>query len=133
MPEFILWTEKYSVGNNEIDHQHLKLVKMINELYEAFMKKQQAVILNKIINELVDYTVYHFKEEQKYFYMFNYTERNKHLKQHSDFINKINEFKKDLEKGSDALFFKVINFLRTWLLNHIEKTDMQLKEYFLNK
>ncbi len=45
----------YSVGINEIDNQHKKLIELINRLYSLYLDKNDQEIKN-IISEIKDYT-----------------------------------------------------------------------------
>lgn len=128
--EFFPWKEEYSVKVKEIDDQHKVLIKLLNKLYDAFMKKEHSTIIGDIIQELTDYASYHFGTEEKYFKRFNYKESEKHLSEHKSFTEKVNEFKKEYEKNKSALTFTIINFLRDWLKNHILISDKKYSDFF---
>ncbi|HAN19103.1 MAG: hypothetical protein A2X13_02585 [Bacteroidetes bacterium GWC2_33_15] len=128
--EFFPWKEEYSVKVKEIDDQHKVLIKLLNKLYDAFMKKEHSTIIGDIIQELTDYASYHFGTEEKYFKRFNYKESEKHLSEHKIFTEKVNEFKKEYEKNKSALTFTIINFLRDWLKNHILISDKKYSDFF---
>lgn len=122
MGEFIKWTDEYSVGLNEIDNQHKKLLDIINKLYAAFVNKDEESILEEILNDMAEYTDYHFKVEERYFMQFNYPDMNEHLKKHKIYIDKIKGFKEDFEKNK-KITYSVMNFLRNWIVEHIQGAD----------
>jgi hemerythrin len=128
---FFRWKDSMSVKSEEIDNQHKKLVGMLNELYMAFINKEHKEKMDAVINQLIDYTRYHFDTEEKYFIAFRYPDKENHIKEHKQFKEKINEFVKDYKANSNTLTYKVINFLRDWLMNHIMVTDMKYVECFL--
>ena len=117
---YFLWNDDYSVGIDEIDDQHKKIFSMLNNLYDAFMLNKHHEMINDIINEMVDYSIYHFKTEEKYFEKFQYTDRVDHIFEHKQFIEAANNFKK---KSNSTITFKVINFLTDWLKNHVMVSD----------
>ncbi|MGE0089343.1 MAG: bacteriohemerythrin [Bacteroidales bacterium] len=130
MADFFVWNEEYSVHVKEIDDQHKVLIKLLNKLYNAFMKKEHSLIIGEIIQNLFDYASNHFQIEEKYFKRFNYRESVQHISEHQKFIEKINQFKIDFEKNNGALTFTIINFLRNWLISHIRISDKKYMDCF---
>jgi len=128
----ISWNDSMSVNVDEIDNQHKKLLDIINELHEAILKRKPRKILLKILGEMTDYSVYHFKTEEKYFDKFNYPDKKSHVKEHEDFINHIIEFTNGYKEQRILLSMDMINFLKDWLYNHIMEEDHKYSE-FLNE
>jgi len=129
----ITWNDTYSVGYLEIDNQHKNLVNLINNLYDSFWKGEADDIIKDIIIELIKYTDYHFKTEEKYFEKYNYSDSAEHIEQHKAFVIQVTNFFEEYKKGSDTLTYDVTNFLKDWLLNHIKCSDKKFGTEFLNK
>jgi hemerythrin-like metal-binding protein len=127
---FFKWTERMSVGSVEIDQQHKKLVNMLNELYQAFIEKEHKEKIGSILDQLIDYTRVHFNTEEKYFTLFNYANKDKHIAEHQVFRKKVDEFIIKYKKNNGSLTYDVMNFLRNWLNNHIMDSDQQYIECF---
>ena len=117
----------------KIDQQHQKLVDIINSLYESFVDQTAAHKLGKIIEELIDYSNYHFKTEEELFHKFGYPESESHIAKHNDFIEKINEFAQKFKAGNVNLTYQLMNFLRNWLINHINGDDKDYSGFFRGK
>lgn len=128
--EILKWTKNLEIDIQEIDNQHQKLVKILNELYAAYSEKKHKDVIRKTIEELVDYTHYHFKTEEDYFKKFNYEGAEAHIKEHEEFINTINEFVLKFSKYDGILTLKVLMFLKDWVKNHIQGTDRKYIECF---
>ena len=64
MPLFV-WEDKYKVGVKEFDEQHKKLIELINKLYDAMKQGHGKDVLKSIVNDLFEYTKYHFETEEK--------------------------------------------------------------------
>ncbi len=126
----VFWDQKYSVNVKEIDAQHQRLFELINNLYDAMKKGEGKDVLPKIIEELANYTVYHFSTEEKYFDKFNYPETEAHKIQHKNFVDKVTEFKKGYDNLQVALTVDVISFLQDWLINHISGSDKKYSAFF---
>jgi len=127
----IEWTDNFSVGVVEIDNQHKKLVEMINELHHAMKEGRGNSQVGNIINQLVDYSIYHFKTEEKYFDKFDYPLSKEHKEIHKDFIEKVSIFKGDFENNEVMLTIDVLNFLSNWLREHIMGNDMDYSDFFI--
>ena len=131
--KLINWEKKYSIGFEEIDNQHKKLVEMINELHKSFTHGGSIKTADKIIGDMIEYTDYHFKIEEKYFEKYNYSEKQEHIIQHKSFVKQVTEFYNDFQDGSVTIGFEIMNFLRKWLLEHIEGSDNKYAKEFKNK
>ena len=123
------WTDKFIIDNGKIDEQHKLLVKLINELYAAFVEGKAKEQIGNIIEELANYTVIHFETEEEFFEKVNYPEINEHKKQHIGFVQKVKEFKGKHDTGEVSLSYDVMNFLRDWLQDHILVSDRKYISY----
>jgi len=126
----IIWDSSYSVNVKEIDKQHKQLIKIYNDLFEAMTQGKGNTILSNIINDLVNYTVYHFETEEKYFDEFKYIGRARHKQEHKDFVNKISDFKTKFDNGQVGISLDIMNFLNKWIKNHIKVSDKKYSELF---
>lgn len=129
----ITWNENYSVKVKEIDNQHKKLVDLINQLHDAMKEGKGKDIIGNILNELVNYTVYHFGYEEKLFDKYGYPEGKIHTRQHNDLVWKVKSYVNDFQSGKGVLPLEVMNFLRDWLLNHIGKDDKKYTPFLNSK
>lgn len=127
------WSDGLSVNVAEIDHQHMQLIAMINELNDAMKIGKGSDSLGKIVNRLIAYTATHFKTEEKYFAQFGYPDTDSHKKEHAAFVQKVSEFKDGFEKKKLTLTIEVMNFLSGWLKNHIMGTDKKYTPFFNGK
>jgi hemerythrin len=130
---FIEWNNSFSVGVSEIDLQHQKLVEMINDLHDAMLQGKGKAVLGDIIKGLVDYAVTHFLTEEKYFDQFRYPDAGSHKEEHSAFTQKVAEFKNGFDAGKLALSITVMDFLSSWLRNHIKGVDKKYEPFFVEK
>ncbi|MBI2418898.1 MAG: hemerythrin family protein [Ignavibacteriales bacterium] len=127
------WKEIYKVNIIEVDNQHKKLVELINSLHDALKIGKGKEVLSKVLSELVDYTVYHFATEEKYFDTYEYPETAIHKKQHCDLVEQVAALQKKFESGEKVLTMDVMNFLRDWLHDHIVGSDKNFGPYLNGK
>jgi hemerythrin len=127
---FIRWSENLSVNVADIDSQHKQLVNLINDLSDAMKEGKGKEALDKIIAGLVQYAKTHFATEEKYFDKFGYSDAVLNKQEHNVFVEKVTEFKKDFDDGNQLLSIPILSFLRDWLANHINASDMKYSGFF---
>jgi len=133
MAELITWTEKYSVGIEQIDKEHKKLVQLLNSLHNAMLSGQANKVLGAILNDLINYTATHFKTEDSLFDKFDYPETQGHKEEHSELVSQVVRFKKEFDSGATMLSIKLITFLKNWLILHIVASDKEYTNFFHEK
>ncbi|MHB8156139.1 MAG: bacteriohemerythrin [Desulfocucumaceae bacterium] len=127
---FIKWNDSCSVHVGEIDGQHQKLIGLLNDLHDAMTRGQGKDVVDSIINGLVDYTKTHFATEEKYFALYKYPGAPAHIQEHSVFVDRVVEFKRETDNGQKGLSIEVMLFLKDWLLTHIKGSDMKYSAFF---
>lgn len=130
---YLAWDEKYSVSVKEIDSQHQKLIDLVNELHEAMKQGKGKDIMSQVLQTLIDYTATHFGTEEKYMIAFKYPQFTQHKLEHENFVKKVLDFQKDYNSGKLALTIDIMNFLKDWLVSHIQGTDKKFGPFFNEK
>ncbi len=134
MGKLFEWKEEYNTGCDVIDQQHRRLFDIINNLFQAFEGAFAESQVPRILDELEDYTIYHFSTEEELFQQTGYPFSQAHIEEHKYFANKIKNFKKDLESGKNTLLaFDVMITLKDWLLGHILGSDKKYVPYLCKK
>jgi diguanylate cyclase (GGDEF)-like protein/hemerythrin-like metal-binding protein/PAS domain S-box-containing protein len=127
------WNEQFETGLKKVDEQHQKLVQILNKLAanQANLANEEA--LNKIFEELLDYTDYHFKTEEGIWSQYFGDDEwfSEHEKTHNTFIEEIINVKNDPTKSFDDAIYELILFLAQWLAYHILDTDKRLAQVVL--
>jgi hemerythrin len=127
----ITWTEDMLVHIEKIDNQHKKLLSILNDLNDALYQGRDKEVLSGIIAALVDYTFYHFMTEEKYLDEFEYPESALHKNEHQYFAEEVTRFRNQFDQGEKTLSGDIILFLKSWVFNHIRKSDQKYSP-FLN-
>ncbi|MDR3585136.1 MAG: bacteriohemerythrin [Desulfosporosinus sp.] len=123
------WDIKYSVGIDEIDKQHQKLVLLLNTLYDAMKDEDGKAKLEHILNELVEYTDYHFKFEEELFERYSYMDKTAHIKEHNDLREKVIKFNNNIKAGQGVVTQEILKFLIDWLVRHILISDKEYSQH----
>jgi len=126
-----VWTEKYLLNIDEIDRQHMKFFELCNEKQnpDHHENHKQLVVF---IDELEDYLKFHFSFEEGLLLKAGYADYEKHVKQHTFFIQKVEELKQELNYNNTLLFGKIILFMKKWFLSHIMESDRKFKRITLD-
>ena len=131
--ELFVWNSLYELGIEAIDIQHKRWLGIMNKLYNSFVNKDSKETILDVLREMKEYTVYHFSTEERYFKQYGYQESVEHKKLHTDFIEELDKFHKEYALQPSALTYKVMNFMQSWLTNHIMKSDKQYVNLLKNK
>ncbi|MBM9546342.1 hemerythrin family protein [Leptospira sp. 201903074] len=136
------WDSKYETNISEIDSQHKKLFRLINNIEVVYEENKhhlsgKSKVLLEAVSELEDYTLSHFLIEERVMELNQYPNLEAHILQHNKFTDKILDLKNRLNQGNllsndellDTFFKDLIDFLRAWLTNHILKEDLDYKPF----
>ncbi|WP_305043319.1 bacteriohemerythrin [Geoalkalibacter sp.] len=123
------WSDDLSVGIEHIDRQHQKLVALINQMFSAMKSGQGDGILQDILAQLVDYTQKHFFEEERMMKSHGYPDFEEHKAAHAHLVSQVGDFQKKFKAGKVSVSSDLFNFLKGWLINHIQGTDKKYGPY----
>jgi len=123
---FLAWEDKYSVGVKAMDNQHMAMIGMLNELYDAMMSGQALAITGPLLQKLVDYTNTHFSAEEALMQSSRFPGFAEHHVRHEKLVEQVRDYIARFEHDDLFLPIQLMHFLRDWLSTHIQKED---KEY----
>lgn len=123
------WRPQYEVGVEIIDFQHQKLVRYINEFYEATKSGECPEILAVLFERLIAYTETHFALEEKLMEKWGYPKLHEHRLLHQELILQVKGFKDLYKSGEDRLPEDVLHFLKKWLKEHILLDDKSYMKF----
>lgn len=120
-----VWRDEYNTGIREVDEQHKRLVKLINDLHLAMQDGKGKDVLGGILDQLVDYTKVHFRSEETMLMRQGYAGLGSHQKIHSNLTDQVIALRDKYRSGSLTLTMQTMTFLKDWLRNHILIEDMK--------
>ena len=90
------WDNHFNTGIEVIDNQHRKLVIILNRLATMVAYQSANDKLNDILDELIEYTIYHFQTEEAIWHKHMDGDHLKieHEAIHQNFIDTVVELKK---------------------------------------
>ncbi|MEI6437778.1 MAG: bacteriohemerythrin [Candidatus Omnitrophota bacterium] len=127
------WKAEYNVNVKMIDDQHHRLVELLNQLH-TFINEgaPEEKSWGRLVKELFDYTLYHFKEEEALMRRHSFDDCQEHMAEHAFFVTRIKSAQDGVEADDLNVMADLQYFLTVWLQNHILIVDHKLCA-FLNK
>jgi hemerythrin len=125
----IVWGRVLSVGVDEIDEDHRKLVNIFNILKHSVMERESPDYLAAVLEELLNCTVWHFSHEERLMLKYRYEGIDEHKADHQELIKSAKELQQEILQADKPLADEHIEFLERWLTEHILTADMRLGSY----
>ena len=122
----LVWQDDLNTGIEVIDHQHMRIVEMINHLQVA-QKSMERLAVSEVIDELIDYTMSHFAFEEELMEEAGYPFSHAHKRVHEIFGKRVSEYRMRFQAGEDVSD-ELRNMLARWLFNHIRGDDKAYAE-----
>jgi len=126
---FISWSEDFSIGIDEIDEQHKKLLRLINSLHQRLVAGDANDIMGKVLDRVADYAEFHFSTEEQWMAQYSYPDTAQHIDEHRQFVVYITALQNRLRNDQGGIAEATMAFLTDWLSRHILEADMALGKY----
>ncbi len=118
-----------TVGLDEIDDDHSKLVDLANLLNHSIAEGAATEYVAAVLEELICCTVWHFSHEERLMIKYGYHGYEEHRADHQDLIEGARELQqKFLQTGFDE---KDLEYLERWLTEHILVSDTRLASFLV--
>ncbi|MFW6266380.1 MAG: bacteriohemerythrin [Halanaerobiales bacterium] len=132
------WKEEFSVGIKKFDDQHKHLLEIGKELYYLFENVEKGIDqydqILELLQEMHDYTVYHFDSEEKAMEKYNYPRLEEHRKAHQGFVEKLKEIDlDDVDTEQRQFSMELLDFIANWVENHILGEDQKYSPFLQGK
>lgn len=117
------WSNEFSVGSRKMDNEHKMIFSMINELDDQIHSGKGYASLPYIFTAMKAYSVYHFASEEALLEEQNDPGLANQKKMHGDFIERISDFEEAVQNREMHIADKVMTFLKSWWIGHIQNED----------
>ena len=126
---FIQFNDSLRVGFEEIDNDHKQLIEIINMLDDAISAGNEQNVVSEILNELISYTLWHFRHEERLMQTHGDPTLFDHKKEHDNLVKEVSERQKAFLEGEPGIATKLMPFLKNWLIKHILVTDKKTAKF----
>jgi hemerythrin-like metal-binding protein len=125
---FLAWHERFSLGQPEIDQQHLKCFELVNH-FDDVIQMGLTAELGPILDDLIQVASAHFDHEEQVMASIGFPGLPEHRKMHSELLKQVREMRTRMAAGGHVGTKSVVRFLADWLTNHILREDKEYKPY----
>jgi hemerythrin-like metal-binding protein len=126
----IIWDpETHGVGIREIDEQHRLLVEIINRMDSALHTGAPKVVLRGLLDELLQFTEYHFFTEEHLMRRYSFPDEAPHREGHHHLVDALLKLRDDFAVRDRHDTRSTVDFLAAWLTDHIIYSDKALGRF----
>ena len=130
----IIWSDKFSVGIEELDDQHQRIIELINKLLDFNEELPCEVVTTNTLREMIRYARTHLIFEEKLLEKNNYPDYENHCSLHKQYLQDIAELSTNVTDNCNYETLKeLLKYLVHWWENHILNEDMKFKEHLKEK
>lgn len=131
-----VWKKEFELGIKSIDEQHKKLLDIGNQINELILDYSDShnnfTDIYNLIEELKNYTVYHFDTEEELFIKYNYSDYENHKKEHDKFVDYLDSIDLNhVDENQKEFLNELLNKIVQWVFRHIITTDFLYKDYLI--
>jgi len=125
----IEWTDDLTVNIVEMDEEHKKFVELINKFHMALSESKIQEKLIGLLDELVRYAETRFASEEMLLEKYKCEEIENQRREHAVFMATMIELRKKYKMGEMVSSINIMNFLKSWLIDHIMYADKKCCDY----
>jgi hemerythrin len=136
MKRFLTWRDDWSLGIEEIDQQHLRLVELLNQVADLVMGKDSESSDDTeamgLVLQLQEETRQHFRDEEGFMHAHEYPYVTRHHREHAMLQAELRDLIRLIEEGKRRLDIETLTSLKYWLIDHVIVSDMAIARYLNN-
>jgi len=126
----IEWNASIEIGHTIVDRDHRVLLELINQLINKD-NVEDRIVVEFVLDELISYIRYHFKNEEDLMEQCNYPDLEDHKLIHSHMISEVNDLHRRFLSDDETIGDELSQFLQMWLMNHIIIEDKKFRPFIL--
>ncbi len=117
----------------EIDSQHEALIALVNALHEALVGGADKETRDELLTQLVEGVRSHCAYEEDLMQRYDYPEFRAHRSEHDRLTRNLTELIERYHNGELVLSIAVVMELKCWATIHVERSDLPLGAFLLDK
>lgn len=121
-PYVVEWRDGFMINISQVDREHKHLFELV--------KRLDLATVQSTVDELLDYVVTHFTNEQKLMEDSDYPAFASHLKLHEEFGAAVADFLGTGDEWSEDRVQELRRFLNKWLIGHIMTHDLRFGTWY---
>ncbi len=127
---FFEWDSALDVGVAEMNEQHKTLINLMEVLYQKNLESHSKAELITAIDNLVNYVVQHFHDEENYMASIQFPMLKTHKQIHQHLMDDLGKLIEQFKQSEiTQLSGEFIMFLKFWLSTHIRGIDAKYGQH----
>ncbi|MDD2408460.1 MAG: hemerythrin family protein [Tepidiphilus sp.] len=133
------WRDELSVHNDAIDRDHRWLIELVDRIQSLILRRASLARLTVALDELARYTEEHFTREELIQQAAGYPHLDEHRCSHEKLKRQLTDItarilaqpveQTTLDALDDDTRRALLDLLRSWLIDHIIREDLQLRPW----
>jgi hemerythrin len=120
MNTYVPWKDIYSVGDASIDTQHMQIISILNDMFNARQSGNEDKVIKELLDRLVLYTQFHFDHEERKMQASDYSDFENHKAQHDQMRHRTEGFRINIDLITSR---DLLTLLKDWWTQHIQAED----------
>lgn len=122
----VTWNDSYLTGHPMVDRQHQELFVLVNKLHQSIIEGHGRDAQGPVLKRLANYTVEHFRMEERVMQEHNYPGYSGHKTKHDQLAAEVKQLIDQFDAGKLVLPLTLSGFLANWISHHIDGEDKRL-------
>jgi hemerythrin-like metal-binding protein len=128
----IEWSEALSVGIPEIDEDHQRFARLVNELNRSIVNRAQLAEIRHRLQMIIDDAVQHFAHEERLFKEWQYPDAQSHAAIHAEIVKVLQSImSSSVATRLSAPWIEAGLKIKAVLIEHILKEDAKYTKSYL--
>ncbi len=124
------WDESLSVCIPEIDSEHRRFIRLVNDLNEAIVNRLGRTEIQKRMQRILDDAAEHFAHEETLFRKWHYPNAEEHAMKHAAVTEALNDIMGQFNRdGSEYGWVAAGLKVKDALIEHLLREDMKYRDY----
>lgn len=120
------WKNIYKIGYDDLDEDHKKFFKIMNEFYGTSISLSNKEHLYQTIDTLLEYLQNHFQKEETFMQSLNFNELEEHKGLHVKLLKDLASLAENTNISLETLNNSFLNFVEKALFIHLQKEDIKI-------
>ncbi len=121
--------DKSNIGVSIINEGHKTFVGILNKATIVNEHNGNTEEIKELLGEMIEYSLKHFSKEEACMAKFKFADYQLHRKEHLVFASKTIMCYHNLLMGDYQISNEILEYLKTWLVNHIQVSDKTYVNY----
>lgn len=127
--QWVSWSEAQATGHADMDHDHKKLVDLINQLADGMENNKPKEFCGDTLAQFIEQTRTHFHAEEQLMDRHRYPKAEEHKALHTTLLKDVLAFKASYDAGVTTEFVTLLVILDSWLKRDIMGADRALAKF----